>query len=160
MHLILDGHNLIPKIPGMRLSNLDDEMELIRMLQVYCRLHHDTATVFFDGAPANQAGTRRYHPVTAVFVRLGQTADDAIASHLHTLGKRAKNITVISSDRRVQNDARAMHAAVISSDVFAGKLIEGIRTAPPTHAGKDESNPDIDEWLRLFNEGRKNDPPD
>ena len=30
--LVIDGHNLIPKIPGLRLDDPDDEMKLIEKL--------------------------------------------------------------------------------------------------------------------------------
>ena len=36
MPYLIDGHNLIPKL-GLRLESLDDEMELIAILQEFCR---------------------------------------------------------------------------------------------------------------------------
>jgi hypothetical protein len=37
MPYLIDGHNLIPKIPGMNLGDVDDETQLIEMLQEFCR---------------------------------------------------------------------------------------------------------------------------
>lgn len=36
--ILIDGHNLIPKIHGLSLKMLDDEMELIQILSEYARL--------------------------------------------------------------------------------------------------------------------------
>src|ERR671919_2983230 len=104
MPYLIDGHNLIPKL-GLRLDSVDDEMELISILQEFCRLERRQVEVFFDGAPAPQAGTRKLGAVTAHFVRLGDTADNAIRNRLKNLGKGSKNWTVVSSDRQVQTEA-------------------------------------------------------
>lgn len=148
MPYLIDGHNLIPKL-GLRLDSVDDEMELVALLQEFCRLEQRQVEVFFDGAPAPQAGTRKIGSVTAHFVRLGTTADDAIRRRLKQLGKSAKNWTVISSDRQVQAEARAAHAEVISSESFAGTLRQ---TRARTKPGSDQtlSPQEIDEWLKIF----------
>src|SRR5512134_1091258 len=112
MPYLIDGHNLIPKL-GLRLDSMDDEMELIAILQEFCRREQKQAEVFFDGAPAPHAGTRKLGSVTAHFVRLGASADDAIRKRLRTLRKSARNWTVVSSDRQVQADAHAAQAEVI-----------------------------------------------
>ena len=119
MPYLIDGHNLIPKV-GLRLASMDDEMELINILQEFCRLERKPVEVYFDGAPAPHAGTRKLGAVTAHFVPLGTTADEAIRNRLKKLGRSAKNWSVVSSDRQVQADTRAARAEVISSEAFAG----------------------------------------
>ena len=47
--IIVDGHNLIPKIKGLSLKMLDDESELIQILQEYARLTRKKIEVYFDG---------------------------------------------------------------------------------------------------------------
>jgi predicted RNA-binding protein with PIN domain len=149
MPYLIDGHNLIPKV-GLRLDSIDDEMELISILQEFCRLERRQVEVFFDGAPAPQVGTRKRGAVTAHFVRLGTTADDAIRNRLKTLGKSAKNWTVVSSDRQVQADAHAAHAEVTSSDAFAGMLKQARNSAPKPNNDRKISSQEVDEWLKLF----------
>src|SRR5215470_4210350 len=105
MPYLIDGHNLIPRL-GLRLDSVDDEMELISVLQEFCRLERRQVEVFFDGAPTSQAGTRKQGAVTAYFIRQGTTADDAIRDRLKKLGRSARNWTVVSSDRQVQANAR------------------------------------------------------
>ncbi len=151
MPYLIDGHNLIPKL-GLRLDSIDDEMELITILQEFCRLERKQVEVFFDGAPAAQAGTRKLGTVTAHFVRLGATADNAIRKRLKTLGRGARNWTVVSSDRQVQTDARAARAEVASSDSFASLLTEARASAPKPDNERKLTQKEIDDWLKLFEE--------
>ena len=149
MPYLVDGHNLIPKL-GLRLDSADDELELIAILQEFCRLERRQVDVYFDGAPATQAGTRKLGSVTAHFVRLGTTADDAIRKRLKKLGKAAKNWTVVSSDRQVQAEARAVHADIISADSFAQQLRQARASAPKTVRDRAPTPGEVEEWLKIF----------
>ena len=151
MPYLVDGHNLIPKV-GLRLDSIDDEMQLVEILQEFCRLHRRQVEVYFDGAPAGQAGTRGLGTVKAHFVRAGTTADIAIARRLKKLGRAAKNWTVVSSDREVQAEARTAHAGVISSDDFARLLQQTPRGTTSKPASDRKVSPtEVDEWLNIFN---------
>jgi hypothetical protein len=154
MPYLIDGHNLIPKL-GLRLDSVDDEMELVRLLQEYCRLTRRSGVeVYFDGAPAGQAGTRRMSPITAHFVPLGSSADAAIRKRLKALGRSAKNWTVVTSDRQVQADARAAQAEVISSETFAALLKEARSSSPEPSREQKLSDAEMEEWIRLFQKGK------
>jgi uncharacterized protein len=106
----------------LNLSDPDDEVKLIQLLQEYCRLRRKTAEVFFDRAPVGRAGVQQYGLVRAHFVREGTTADAAIMAYLKKLGKRAKNTTVVSSDRQVLAAARAAHAGVMTLRSLCSRL--------------------------------------
>jgi len=148
---LIDGHNLIPKL-GLRLDSSDDELELIAILQEFCRWERKQVEVFFDSAPPGQARTRKLGSVTAHFVRLGSTADDAIRRRLKTLKKNARNWTVVSSDRQVQAEARAALAEIVSSDSFAGLLKQARASAPKPDQERKLTPQEIDDWLKLFEE--------
>ena len=173
MPTLIDGHNLIPKL-GLSLRSMDDEMQLVARLQEFCRAERKKSLeVYFDGAPAGQVGTRKMGLVTAHFVRLGATADSAIRARLKTLGRAARNWTVVTSDRQVQADARGAGAAVVSSEAFAARVNASTRALAPgrqpakspqgakspkgervegsaKEAGMSEE--EVEEWLRLFRE--------
>ena len=173
MPTLIDGHNLIPKL-GLSLRSLDDEMQLVARLQEFCRAERKKSLeVYFDGAPAGQVGTRKMGLVTAHFVRLGATADSAIRARLKTLGRAARNWTVVTSDRQVQADAHSAGAAVVSSEAFAARVNASTRALAPgrqpakspqgakspkgervegsaKEAGMSEA--EVEEWLRLFRE--------
>lgn len=151
MPYLIDGHNLIPKL-RLRLDSMDDELELIAILQEFCRQERKQVEVYFDGALAPQAGTRKLGAVTAHFVPLRRTADDAIRHHLKRLGKNAKNWIVVTSDRRVQAEARAVHAEIISSDSFAKQLRQTRDSTPQVKNDRKLSDDEVNEWMRVFEE--------
>ena len=153
MPYLIDGHNLIPKL-GVRLDAVDDELELIAILQEFCRVEHRQVEVYFDGAPVSQGGIRKVGAVTAHFVPQTSNADTAIRKRLNKLGKAAKNWTVVTSDRQVQADARAARAEVTSSETFA-KLLKELQNSPRIQKSERTlSKDEVEEWLKAF-EGRK-----
>jgi len=154
MPYLIDGHNLIPKV-GLRLDSMDDEMELVAILREFCRTSRKDAEVYFDGAPTPHAGTRKIGAVTAHFVRLGTTADEAIRKRLKRLGKSAKNWTVVTSDRQVQAEARAARAQVIPSEAFAAMLKQARASAPKGSDPRELSSSEVEEWLKIFQERKQ-----
>jgi len=156
MRYLIDGHNLIPKLPGFSLSEIDDERKLIEWLQVFSRQKRCQVEVFFDQAPAGFARTHKFGIVTAHFIRQGSTADDAIQSRLQHAGKDAKNLHVISSDHQVQSFARSMHATVISSEDFSKELTAQVMDSA-SHNTPDQilTEADITYWEALFSGNNK-----
>ncbi len=155
MPYIIDGHNLIPKIQGLSLQAIDDEVQLIEQLQEFCRQTRKNVEVYFDNAPLDGVRARSYGLVTARFIRSGITADDAIRNRLVKLGRAARNWTVVSSDQAVQNSARAAQAKFLSSDTFAGMLEKTIQESLKDMREKkpiELSTEELDDWLRLFSE--------
>lgn len=149
MPFLIDGHNLIPKA-GLRLDAPDDELELAAILQEFCRRTRGTAQVYFDGASGSQARTQRFGRLTAHFVRAGSSADAAIAAHVKRLGRAARNWTVVSSDRAVQQVARGAQAKILSSEAFAAQLEETPRSVPKRPGDRVLSSEEVSDWLKLF----------
>ncbi len=58
MWYLIDGHNLIPKL-GLRLDDPEDEMALVRLLQIVASRKRARIDVYFDGAPPGHAGSRK-----------------------------------------------------------------------------------------------------
>jgi uncharacterized protein len=153
MPYLIDGHNLIPKVPGFSLSAADDEIHLIELLQEFCRLQRKNVEVYFDKAPAGHQGARHFGMVTAFFVRQDSSADSAIRQRLSRLGKAAANWTLVSSDEAVQAAGRFARAQVLSSEAFVLLLRKTLKRK--SGSGFDSSSaqlsPDeVDEWLKLF----------
>jgi len=159
MPYIIDGHNLIPRIPGLSLQDIDDEMQLVEMLQDFCRISRKKIEVYFDNAPAGQLKVQKFGHVTTFFVRAGTTADQAIKQKLRRLGNESRNWSVVSSDREVQAAARAARATVIPTQTFASQLL---RTVEQTHTTTDSSeeptlsSEEVEDWLKLFGESDEN----
>jgi hypothetical protein len=149
MPFLIDGHNLIPKL-GLQLKSLDDEDALILRLQEFCRQRHAQVEVYFDGAPPGVPTVRKAGSVTAHFVRQGSSADAAIEFRLARLGKQARNWTIVSSDLRVQAAARAVHAEVLSSEIFAGRMVSSGLPVGPSKRENMLSPEEVDDWLNIF----------
>ena len=150
MQYLIDGHNLIPKVPGLSLSDPDDEEQLIEKLSAWARISRQKVMVFFDRAPQGWAGTRSSSPVTAVFVRDGKTADSAIMDALAKLKNSARNVIVVSSDRMVQVAARAAHAKVVKSEDFVTELFELKGSSGPERESPALTPGEVAEWEKFF----------
>jgi predicted RNA-binding protein with PIN domain len=156
MPYLVDGHNLIPKITGLSLEAVDDEMELVLLLQEYSRRRRKQVEVYFDNASPGQKPDRTLGTVIAHFTRRGHTADDAIQNRLIRLGRSAKNWVVVSSDQRVQRAAQEAHAQVLSSEEFAREILAGAQGVKPVeHVDRALSAEEVETWLNLFQDRGK-----
>jgi predicted RNA-binding protein with PIN domain len=150
---LIDGHNLIPKM-GISLSDLDDEQKLLERLKVFSRLSRKKIEVFFDQAPAGFAKSHRQGNVVTHFIHQGLSADDAIIARLRKLGRAAANWTVVSSDLRVQAEARTFRSSILSSEDFAilVEQVQAMNISGETVA--EVSDEEVDEWLKIFRENK------
>ena len=158
MNYIIDGHNLIGKLPGLSLSMPDDEQRLVELLVRFSRHGRQRVEVYFDGAPPGQAGERSFGRVKAHFVLHSSTADQAIRTRLGMLGRASRNWAVVTSDRGVQAAAHAAHAQVIASEDFARRLLASLGagsgdTAQPSDQPLSED--EVREWLQVFKQRGK-----
>jgi predicted RNA-binding protein with PIN domain len=158
MNYIIDGHNLIAKIPGLSLSMPDDEQRLVELLNRYAHESRDKLEVYFDGAPPGQAGVGNYGRVRAHFVPVSQSADEAIRRRLDRIGRSAASWVVVTSDRDVQVAAREAHAKVLRAEDFSRQVQTTLqRRLANANNPTDQrlSEDEVSEWLAIFNARRK-----
>lgn len=156
MPYLIDGHNLIPKIPGLSLDAVDDENQLVELLQEFCRISRKKVDVYFDHAPAGQSGKRKLGTVAVHFVRAGSTADAAIAQRLRKMGRSARNWTVVSSDLQVQASTRQAGARSMSSEEFVDLLTRTARKDSIEGAESRDINltdEEVQDWEAIFGSG-------
>ena len=161
MEYYIDGHNLIPKLSGIRLSDDNDEQALLERLQEYARLSRRKLTVFFDKAPENKTRNGSYGTLQVVYVTHQTKADEEIIARVNKAGKtRAAEITVVSSDQHVQWQCHQAGAHTLPSEQFASEMnrifSHGEKTMkrsnqPPRIEAK-LSAKEVDEWLKIFSE--------
>ena len=153
MPYLIDGHNLIPHIPGLSLKDMDDEVKLIQVLQGYASQQRTTVEVYFDKAPVSRAGSQSYGIVKVHFVRQNYTADKAMIIRLSRMGKDAKNWTVVTSDREILVEARSAHSQTMSSAAFAAEL-KKMKSGKLNNSDKqidpDISSGEVDYWMDQF----------
>lgn len=164
MPLLIDGHNLIAHMPGLHLSDADDEAQLVMLLRRYAaKKRGRTIFVVFDrgvyGHPQHLDG----YGVTCFFARSPQDADAQLIRRIGAI-PRPQEWTVVTADRQVAQAASARGIKVIDSRVFAQMLLRLTRPPPreqPPDADKPDrpDQPEIEEWLRLFGEKEGGDDP-
>ncbi|RMF45537.1 MAG: hypothetical protein D6755_07950 [Anaerolineae bacterium] len=153
MRYLIDGHNLIPHVPGLSLRAINDEEALVERLIAYARRTRHYIEVFFDSAPDLQQRTISRGRVKIHFITHRTTADAAIERRLRSLGKDARNWVVVTSDRQVQVNARAHGARVIPSPEFAPHLVSSAPSSADEEKPAPPQNPqELAEWLSLFGE--------
>ena len=154
MKYYIDGHNLIPKIPGMSLADFDDEDRLIDFLCRYAGISRSEITVFFDNAPDGMPASQKRGQVQIRYISHRMKADEAIEHAVKNLGRRAAEITVISSDAHVQTECRHAGAKVEKSEAFSRKMTAALDSAGIPTESKDRtlSAEETDYWLKLFGE--------
>jgi predicted RNA-binding protein with PIN domain len=159
MPYLIDGHNLIGKLPGLSLSDPADELKLAARLQAFAQRVRQTVTVVFDPGTTYVAQRRQTAgEVRVIYARPGDSADRVIVSLARQERQKAR-LTVVTSDRAVIGQVRAEGVAVITSEAFVALM------QPPAAAvDEDEeaeranvriSSDEVDSWMKEFKEARR-----
>jgi hypothetical protein len=162
MHYLIDGHNLIAKLPDVDLADPDDEIELIIRLRNWAaESKRRQATVVFDrGAIGGVAHRLSSREITVIFAPPGKTADDLLIRRLKRL-KNPKRYTLVSGDREIIDAARRARIKFMRSETFIERMglapemppeeeIEDVEPEPDPRQDPQLSEEEIQEWLDLF----------
>lgn len=161
MNYIIDGHNLISKIDGIKLSDCDDEAKLVLRLLNWAAVGNNrrVIVVFDHGMPGNQWLNFRSELIKPVFVRASSTADEWIINYMRNIKDR-QAFRIVTSDHAIQKQADNRRIPFIKSEDFAESMAaERVRfsdIAAETEEEKQvESRPllreeQVDAWLQLF----------
>ena len=136
MPLLIDGHNLIGRLPGLRLDDPDDEAKLVARLRTYCARTGKRVTVVFDrGLPGGHSRELSGGKVEVVFASAGHIADGILRERVRR-ARDPRGLTVVTSDREVIAAAQARGARVMRSEEFAVQLRAGERRTPLGRRGR------------------------
>ena len=128
MRILIDGYNLIRKIPELqRLDRIDMEEareNLIQELSAYRRGKRHRIEVIFDGAEAPRLGGSgsRQAGITVRFSCRGSSADQLILEAL----KNGEADVLVSADRELTDAAGRSEVTAISPGQFWNKVLEEI----------------------------------
>ncbi|MEM9774718.1 MAG: NYN domain-containing protein [Chloroflexota bacterium] len=161
MIYLVDGHNLIGKLPDIQLSDPDDEQQLVRKLSAWVqRDYRRKIRVFFDSGEFGGLGNSLSAPTVRVqFSRVGQTADSVIIRFMEGV-KNPQEFTLVTSDREIIFAARKKRIGYILSEEFAVLMAENLQengeveTADTKEEGTEEevdvSDAEIQTWMNAF----------
>jgi len=140
MPLIIDTYNVLhvtgilpPEIAGVDTAGLID---LIRR----SRYRRRRATLVCDGTPAEDAPTGRVGPVAIRYGGPGPTADALITAIIRR-SSIPRRLTIVSSDRAVQREARRRRCGILSSEQFLQHLADDHEQAAALGAGGSRRSP-------------------
>ncbi len=155
MPTLIDGHNLIPHIPGINLADADDEFQLVLVLRRYATRHRNRrVVVVFDGGVYGHPDNLNGYNVTCYFAKSPRDGDRELMQRIRQI-KRTDEWEVVTSDRAVAGVARAHGVQVVASDVFARRLDRDKEELPPVQLeekfqDRPLSKREVEEWLELF----------
>jgi predicted RNA-binding protein with PIN domain len=149
MAILIDGHNLIGKMPDLRLEDPTDEEKLLVRLRAYRAHTGKHLVVYFDPGITYQSPARRSRGGISIRqAGTGQRADDLMIRDI-SRHHNPSELTVVTSDHAIQKVARQYGARVVESSTFAVEL-----SCSPEKDDASEMPPlsqeEIEEWLAIF----------
>ena len=127
------------------------EHEMIRVLASFAERRASPLTVVFDGSPGRGRQPGRIGRLIVDYSGKGRPADDALVDIVRE-ACNPRNLTLVSSDRRLRDRVRALGCRVMGCKEFAGILN---RTPGPSRnsepdEGEKPVTVDIEDWERYF----------
>ena len=164
MHYLIDGHNLIGRIPDIGLDDPDDEVELVLRLRSWsARSRGRRVTVIFDhGLPGGTDKGLSTSKVQVVFASSGQSADSLLIKRIMSV-KNPRQMTLVTSDNQILRVAGERRMPVLKAEEFALKIKPHVRleNGPESEKNLGENELEVDPklsdeemqmWLNLFDE--------
>ena len=179
MPVIIDGHNLLHSIQKtspvrsspdrhrgrlskyQRTSNGASEdsepisdVRLCRIVGRFLKLTGEKGEIVFDGTgPRDKSGFDNISNLEVFFAGIGMDADTVIEDKIKA-NTAPRRLTVVSSDRRLRDAARARKATSVKSEVFWNNLQKQLRRKKtfkePTAKRRGLSESETKQWLEFF----------
>ena len=154
MPYLIDGHNLIARLPDIDLEDPDDEAKLVIKLRGFVAKNGKKCTVVFDGGIPAGFSKMSNKSVSVYFAAAERSnADEVIRKRIKKIPD-GRNWTLVSSDNEVLDFGRRHKMRIKTSSEFVEELKRKPRVqdsrGDQTHVvvSKDE----VDEWLDIFGE--------
>ena len=120
--VLVDGYN-VAKLGWPALSLEQQRDRLVDGCETLARMWGSNVHIVFDGADVVGAHTSKRSVVRVSWSPAGVIADDVLRAEVKALDP-ARPVVVVTNDRAVLDDVRAMGANTVSSDAFL-ELLRG-----------------------------------
>ena len=154
MPVIIDGHNLLWSIQSSEDLGPISDIQLSRVISRYLKQTGEKGEIVFDGTgPRDKSGFDNISNLEVFFSGQGRDADTVIEDKIRA-NTAPRNLTVVSSDRRLRDAARPRKATVVKSEVFWSNLKKQlnrkkiVKEPPAKRQGLSES--ETKQWLKFF----------
>ncbi len=162
MALIIDGYNLlysstiIPSSKGA--GNLETARDALLnfLAKVIDAKERPRTVVVFDAANAPPGLPREmtFHEMHIRFAA-GYDCADTLIEELVEAHNTPRQLTVVSSDHRIQRAAKRRRSTAIDSDVWCSQMVSQNRNANPTAESKPQESltpEEIADWIDIFDD--------
>ncbi|HUN08771.1 MAG TPA: NYN domain-containing protein [Aggregatilineales bacterium] len=153
MVYMIDGHNLIAKLPDITLDDPDDEAKLVQKLIGFCARTKQQCVVVFDYGLPGGVSRMSTRSVQVVFASARSNADRVIMERLKKVPD-PRGWTVVTSDNDVATTARMCRMKTMHAEDFARLLERPPNKMVAVDAGEAAdvklSDDEVDEWMDLF----------
>jgi len=154
MHYLIDGHNLIGKMPDIDLNDPDDEVKLVLRLRSWtARSRKRKVTVYFDrGLPGGEEKWLSSGPVKVIFAHAGRSADSLLINRIQSI-KNPAEFMLVTSDIHIIRMAEARRMQVWRSEAFVVRMDQAQVTKSSTAELGDDpqiSTDEVEMWLDMF----------
>ncbi len=176
MDIIVDGYNVIFKIPELGYSTEKCDIETLRnrfltILEQYKEKRRHKLIVVFDGKGTGKMSETRVEGLDVIFSKQDLDADEEIKRMVRN-SENPRNITVITSDRDIEQYVKRYGCKVVEPSVFYSDIKD--RVARLRESGKkgrsftkeEDGEPmskylgpsknEAQYWLRVFSDKKKN----
>ncbi len=154
-HIIIDGYNFILRMYRINWENESAlwhaREDLIRKSIAFRGNKRIKITIVFDGQDIKQIGKiARPSGISVVFSQAPQKADPLILNMIKS-AKQSRNITLVTSDKVLQRDARFYGCHVWSVNQLNLKFSHFQETDELQQKyNSSMSQQELEEWLRIF----------
>ncbi len=159
MPYLIDGHNLIARLPDISLDDPHDEMKLVTKLIGFSnRVKKKCVVVFDKGLPSGKSPASR--SMVEVYFASTQSNADAVLQGRIKSTKDTLGWTLVSNDQAIISTAQQVKMNVMRCEQFARLLAtpqNEYDLGEWTHVNIPTS--EVDEWLKVFRHHPAPEPP-
>ncbi len=154
MPVIIDGHNLLWAIRDPEDGTSVTDAGLCRILDIYFGLVGSHAEIIFDGiGPPNKTEFDNIKNLEVTFSGRNNDCDTVIEQRI-LASTAPKNLTVVSSDRRLRDAASARKAIAVKSEDFWNEVKKQLsrqrKSKEPTAKRGGLTDSETELWLKTF----------
>lgn len=152
MPYLIDGHNLIGRLPDISLTDPNDEALLVQKLIGFAARTGKRCFVVFDHGLPGGSSRMSTGMVRVAFAPVGVEADTIMMQRIKT-SKDPGNWVVVSSDNMVLSAARRKRMQTLTSAEFAALMAPVSIPADESSDKPDNvilSPEEVEAWLKIF----------
>lgn len=155
MPFLIDGYNLLWAVHklGDDSQSLTD-VHMCRIVSGYLKQTGESGEIVFDGiGPPDKSSFDNMENLEVFFTGVDADADSVIENKIRA-NTAPRRLTVVSSDRRIRDAARARKASALKSEKFCQQLARQFKkktfNVEPQAKHQGLSEGETDQWLKFF----------